>query len=574
MNTELVKTGVIKSTIHDIKRSREIALVFSKHGFHGVLTAIGLESWLAGTTVPKATADQGSATRARRALEELGPTFIKLGQILSTRPDLLPPVFIQEFQKLQDGAPSVPVEDVIDQIESSLGKPLAELYSEFEPEAIATASMAQVHRARLFDGREVVVKVQRPGIGPQIRSDLAILYYMAKLGEATVDEIGLYNPVGIVREFDRAINEELNFLHEAANNETARANAADNPDYIIPEIIAELTTTTVITQTYIDGEKLSSIEVGSERALKLCTIAMEAAFQQIFTDGFFHGDPHPGNMLVTKTNQVAFLDWGLVGTLSVGQQDELVDLILSIISNDVDATTRTVLRMGRPDGRVNLRLLRTDVQRIRDRHLTRSLDKLNLGEMMEDIMDVAHTHRIRVNPEYALLTKATATVEGVLRSVYPDLDIIGTLKPYAQRLLKDRFGSERMIKAGMVTLMRVNHLLRDVPMQIDQVLMDVEAGELRVQVGHPALDHHIGAMTVLGSRVFMGFISCGLIIGGSILLTTSNWRPDGVPVLAITGVMFLLLAGVTSFAALTWHFITGGMRKLRLTPWLRLFRRR
>jgi len=397
---------------------------------------------------------------------------------------------------------------------------------------------------------------------------------MAKLGEATVDEIGLYNPVGIVREFDRAINEELNFLHEAANNETARANSTGIADYIIPEIIPELTASTIITQTYIDGEKLSSIEVGSERALKLCTIAMEAAFQQIFTDGFFHGDPHPGNMLVTQSNQVAFLDWGLVGTLSVGQQDELVDLIVAIISNDVDGITRTVLRMGRPDGRVNLRHLRTDVQRIRDLHLTRSLDKLNLGAMMEDIMNVAHTHRIRVNPEYALLTKATATVEGVLRSVYPDLDIIGTLKPYAERLLKDRFGSERLLKAGVVTLMRMNHLLRDVPMQVDQMLMDVEAGELRIQVGHPALDHHVSAMTILGSRVFMGFLAGGLIVGGSILLTTIDWKPDGVPVLAITGAVFMVLAAITSFAALTWHFITGGMKKLRLTPWLRFFRRR
>jgi len=575
MNTESSKTGVIKSTIHDIKRSREIALVFSKHGFHGALTAIGLESWLAGSTVPSSNADQGSlAIRARRALEELGPTFIKLGQILSTRPDLLPPVFIHEFEKLQDRAPSVPVEDVIEQVENALGHPLGELYAEFVPEPIATASMAQVHRAKLFDGRDVVVKVQRPGIGPQIRSDLAILYYMAKLGEATVDEIGLYNPVGIVREFDRAINEELNFLHEAANNETARANSTGIADYIIPEIIPELTASTIITQTYIDGEKLSSIEVGSERALKLCTIAMEAAFQQIFTDGFFHGDPHPGNMLVTQSNQVAFLDWGLVGTLSVGQQDELVDLIVAIISNDVDGITRTVLRMGRPDGRVNLRHLRTDVQRIRDLHLTRSLDKLNLGAMMEDIMNVAHTHRIRVNPEYALLTKATATVEGVLRSVYPDLDIIGTLKPYAERLLKDRFGSERLLKAGVVTLMRMNHLLRDVPMQVDQMLMDVEAGELRIQVGHPALDHHVSAMTILGSRVFMGFLAGGLIVGGSILLTTIDWKPDGVPVLAITGAVFMVLAAITSFAALTWHFITGGMKKLRLTPWLRFFRRR
>lgn len=570
------KRGVIKSTIHDIKRTREIAVVLSKHGLQGALTAIGLETWLAGTK-PGGEAPQDRknlAVRARHALEELGPTFIKLGQILSTRPDLLPPVFIHEFQKLQDRAPTVPAPEIIQQLERALGQKVPDLFQRFEETPIATASMAQVHRATLYDGREVVVKVQRPGIDPQIRSDLAILYYMARLGEATVDEFGLYNPVGIVKEFEKAITEELNFLHEAANTTRAREYAVDNVDLIIPEIIPEFTASTVITQTYIDGFKLSSIEIGSERARKLCTIAMEAAFQQIFRDGFFHGDPHPGNMLVTADDRVAFLDWGLVGHLSRGQQDELVDLIVAIISNDIDGITRTVLRMGQPDRRVNLRQLRSDVQRLRDRHLTGQLDELNITEMMEQIMEVTHAHRIYVNPEYALLTKATATVEGILRSVYPGLDIIGTLKPYAERLLYERFGAERLLKSGMVTLMRVNHLLRDVPMQVDQMLMDIEAGELRVQVGHPALDAHISAITILGSRVFMGFVAGSLIVGGSIMLTSYDWRIDEFPMIPIVGAIFFALAGITSFAALSWHFVIGGIRKLRLTPWLRLLRRR
>ncbi|MEZ4461169.1 MAG: AarF/UbiB family protein [bacterium] len=210
MTTTRDKQGVIKSTIHDIKRTREIAVTLSRHGFHGVLTAIGLEAWLAGTSQPAAQAPtdlKNLAVQARQALEELGPTFIKLGQILSTRPDLLPPVFIHEFQKLQDRAPTVSADDVIAQIEGALGKAVIDLYATFDAEPIATASMAQVHRATLHDGREVVVKVQRPEIGPQIRSDLAILHYMARLGEATVDEIGLYNPVGIVKEFEKAITE-------------------------------------------------------------------------------------------------------------------------------------------------------------------------------------------------------------------------------------------------------------------------------------------------------------------------------------------------------------------------------
>lgn len=571
------KTGVIQATIHDIKRTREIAGVLSRYGFRGLLKGIGLESWLPGSKEGNddaPTDHRNLAVRARKVLEELGPTFIKLGQILSTRPDLLPPVFIQEFEKLQDSAPSVPHDDVIAQIESGLGRSVSEIYAEFDHEPIATASMAQVHRARLSDGRDVVVKIQRPGIGPQIRSDLAILYYMARLGEATVEELGLYNPVGIVKEFEKAITEELNFLHEAANNERARANSADNPDVIVPEIIAALTCSTIITQTFVNGQKLSSIEVGSARAEKLATIAMEWAFRQIFHHGFFHGDPHPGNMLVTDDDRVALIDWGLVGHLSGGQQEEVVDLIVSIITNDVDGITRTVLRMGQPSTRVNLRSLRADVQRLRDLHLTRQLNDLDLAVMMEDIMEVAHAHRIRVNPEYALLTKSTATVEGILRSVYPDLDIIGTLRPYSERLIKERFGGEQLIRSGFVTLMRVNHFLRDVPVQLDQVLMDVEAGELRMQIAHPALDQHTNAMTILGSRIFMGMVAGALIIGGSVLLTQETWRPDGIPLLTLIALFFFGLAGITTFAAMAWHFVTGGIKKLRVTPFLRLFRRR
>lgn len=567
------KRGVIRGAVHDALRMREIAGVLSKHGFQEAARALGLES--KSDAVASADEDRASlARRARRVLEDLGPTFIKLGQILSTRPDILPPVFIQELEKLQDSAPSVPTEDVREVIESSLGKPIDELYASFEPKEIATASMAQVHRATLFDGTEVVVKVQRPGIAPQIRSDLALLYYLARFGEATVDEVGLYNPVAIVKEFEKAISEELNFLIEASNNEKARLNAREDEDVIIPRVIDEFTTTRVITQTYIDGKKLSTIEVGSERAEKLTRVAMEAAFHQIFRDGFFHGDPHPGNMMITDDDRVVFLDWGLVGRLSSAQQQEMIDLIVSIIANDVDGIARIVLRMGVPDKRVNLRKLRAGIQHIRDTYLTKSLDELDLTAMMEDIMELAHEHRIRVNPEYALTTKATATVEGILRTVYPQLDIIETLRPYAQRLITERYSGEALVKSGLVTLMRVNHILRDLPMQLDQVLMDIEGGELRIQVSNDALDQHTASMTILGSRIFMGFWAGGLIVGGSILISTYDWRPDGIPILAILGLVFFAFAGVFAFAAMAWHFVTGGIKKLKLTPWVRLLRRK
>lgn len=572
------KRGAIQAVVHDVKRLREIGTVLTRHGFSEVIRVAGLESVFGLPDVPpgvEVDEDQRTlATRARRVCEDLGPTFIKLGQILSTRPDILPPVYIQQFRRLQDAAPPVPIADVRAAIESAFGKPVEELYESLEDEPIATASIAQVHRATMFDGREVVVKVQRPGIEPQIRSDLSLLYYVARLGEVTIDEVGLYNPVAIVKEFEKAITEELNFLIEADNTRRARDMARDDDDVIISEIVEELTASRVITQTYVDGHSLHSVEPGSDRGKKLVKIAMEAAFEQIFRDGFFHGDPHPGNMLVTDDDKVAFLDWGLIGRLSSAQQDQLIDLIITIITNDLDGITRIVLRMGRPEGRVNLRAMRADIQDVRDRYLTLQLEDIEVTALMEDIMDLAHRHRVRVNPEYALLTKATATVEGILRVVYPDLDIVSTLKPYAERLVRERYDGQRLARAGVSTLMSANHLLRDLPMQLDQMLMDVEAGELQIQVQNPLFDNAETAMKILGSRVFMGFIAGGLIVGGSILLATQTWVVYGIPVLPVLALFFFASASGFAFAALSWHFVSGNWKKLRLTPWLRLFRRK
>lgn len=576
----LAKRGMLEAAVHDVRRLREIGAVLTKHGFSEFIRVAGLES-VFGTDAGDASEGQadledrrGLATRARRACEDLGPTFIKLGQILSTRPDILPPVFIAEFQKLQEAARMVPAEDVRSQIEEAFGRPCLDVYAEFDEEPIATASMAQVHRAKMHDGRDVVVKVQRPGIEPQIRSDLSLMYYLARIGEATVEEVGLYNPVAIVKEFEKAITDELNFRVEAHNMRVARANAAHDEGIVIPEVIDELTTPRVMTQSFVKGQSLHTVEPGSERGKKLVKLAMEGAFHQIFRDGFFHGDPHPGNMMVTDDDEVVFLDWGLVGKLSGAQQDQLIDLILAIIMNDMDGITRIVLRMGRPEGRVNLREMRADIQRVRDTYLTLQLEQIDITALMEDIMELAHEHKIRVNPEYALLTKATATVEGILRVVYPDLDIVDTLRPYAERLIRDRYDGERIVKGAVSTLLSANHLLRDVPMQLDQVLMDIEGGQLRIHVENPALDAFQMSMKILGSRVFMGFIAGGLIVGGSILLIGQAWTLYGVPVLPVLAAFFFLSASGFAFAALSWHFVSGNWKKLRLTPWLRLLRRK
>ena len=562
----------IAALYHDVNRLRAISAVLAKHGLTEFAGLIGLGKFIT-PGQDETDVDQPTlAVRSRRVLEELGPTFIKLGQILSTRPDILPPVFIDEFQKLQDNAVDVPFEKIREQVEQEFGATIEQTFSTFDEKPLATASMAQVHRATLKDGTEVAVKVQRPGIEPQIISDLSLLYNFALIGEATIDEVGIYNPVAIVKEFERAIREELNFLIEAANTRRARANCTLE-GVLISEVIDELTTSRVITQTFIAGRPIHEVEPGTDRAYKLVNIAMEAAFLQIFQDGFFHGDPHPGNMVVTD-DEVAFLDWGLVGRISRAQQDQLIDLIVSIIANDLDGITRIVLRMGRPEGRVNLRNLRRDIEIVRDRYLTLPLEEIEVTSLMTDIMSIAHDYRIRVNPEYALLTKATATVEGILRTVYPDLDIVTTLKPYAERLVRDRYDSQRVLKGVMAGAINFNHLLRDVPLQMDQLLMDVEGGELKFQIDHPALDAHTNAMTILGSRILLGFIASGLIVGGSFLLAQHEFYVYEIPLTTVVGAIFLALSVVVGVSAYVWHFIIGAPRKLRLRPFFRWFSRK
>lgn len=583
---------VVGAAMDDVRRVSEITAVMTRHGLSGVLGFLGLEQSEPEELTPAELSGEFGAEqveqlgldaspsrlarRVRRVLEDLGPTSIKLGQILSTRPDLLPPVYIQELKRLQDMAPEIPFDQVRRQVERSLGQRLEEMYLHFDGEPLATASMAQVHRAQLFDGRQVVVKVQRPGLERQIRSDMSVLYYLARLGEATIEEVGLYNPVAIVKEFEKAITQELNFLIEAENTRQARQNHQDMESVVIPEVIDALTSAEVITQTFIEGYRLDQLEVSSERAQRLCKIAMEAAFRQIFRDGFFHGDPHPGNMLITPDDKVVFLDWGLVGRLSSVQRDYLVELIFSLVTQDIDGITRQVLRMGAPEGRVSMRALREEVERLYGEYLVvrGQLASIDVTALMEDVMGLSHSYRIRMNPQYALLTKATATVEGVLRAVYPELDVVETLKPFGQELMLERLSSERLAKGVLTTLVSANHLLKELPLQLDQILMDMEGGELRVQVNHPQFDQFSGAIAVLGSRIFLGFLAGSLIIGGCVLMATFDWRPLGVPMLVVFASICFLAAGGFAFAALSWHFVSSGFGKLKIAPWLKLWRRK
>lgn len=576
----------VKTAVQDIKRLRQIATVLTKHGFSAVVAGTGLARFASdseGDELVEFESDQSllgedrseAAVRFRNVLEDLGPTFVKLGQILSTRPDIMPPEFMDELKTLQDRVPAMPFEDIEEQIEEKLGRPLDELYADFRRKPLAAASIGQVHRATTHDGDEVVVKVQRPGILGKIRADLDLLYYLARVLEATIKEFELYTPTAIVREFEKAILSELDFTEEARNIREFAQNFADVEEVETPKVYDELTNEFILTLEFIDAVKMSDIEGGSEQALGVLDNLLDAMCKMVMYDGFFHGDPHPGNILVREDNTLVFIDFGLVGRLSNAQQDDLIFLIISVLTGDVEGISRSLLRMGRPVGRVNLREFKQDIVRIRDEFMLSSLKDIDVTRFVQECTKAAQHHRIRLNPNYAILTKAAATIEGIMRALDPQMDIMAVGMPYARQLARDRFSARKVVQGVVQGAIGLSGFLTQVPQQLDQVLMDLEQGNLEIQLRHHVLDDIGKLMNTLATRVFLGIIAAGLSICAALLLTDVTYQVMDVKITHVIGVVCALQAFGFFWWALGWHVVGGGgSTKLKLGPLMRFFRRK
>lgn len=581
----------VKTAVKDIKRLREISGVLTRHGFSAFARKIGLGRLLGEpeTLDESEEVEAGelsgeelfgkdrrlAATRFRKVLEELGPTFVKLGQVLSTRPDILPPEFIAELKYLQDRVPTLSFDEIRAQVESSLGGEVDDFYAEFRQKPLAAASIGQAHLATLLDGQDVIVKVQRPGIRAKIRSDLDILYYLARLLEATIEEVELYTPTAIVREFERAILNELDFLQEAQNIEEFGRNFAEVEDVEVPQVFHDFTSAEILTMEFIDADKLSSLEGGSERAVTVLDTLLSSLVKMVLYDGFFHGDPHPGNILVREDNTVVFIDFGLVGRLSESQQDSIIDLVLTVLTGDIDGISRTLLSMGKPIGRVNLREFKADIRTIRDKYLAMNLGDIEVGELVQEIMGAAQTHRIRINTNYAVLSKAAMTIEGIMRELEPDLDIMEKGMPYAKQLAARRFSAKKILQGVVNSSMGFSGFVQQIPQQMDQIMMDLESGNLTITVKNDSLDEIGTFLNTLGTRVFLGIIAAGLAVAAAQLLRGFDYQLFGTPVTVIGGFLLAAISLGLFWWALSWHIIGGSARsKLRVSPFVRLFRRK
>ncbi|HEY4770246.1 MAG TPA: AarF/ABC1/UbiB kinase family protein [Myxococcales bacterium] len=554
--------------VQDLKRLREISSVVVRHGFGELWDRARIWEVLGrrepGERPSREEVRATSARRFRETLAELGPTFIKLGQILSSRPDILPPDFIAELSHLQDRAAPLPVTTVFQLIDQGLGRPANQLFAWIDPEPMASASIAQVHRARLSSGEEVVVKVQRPGIEEQIRSDTDLLFYLARFLEGVIEETGIYTPTGIVTEFRNAMLLELDFENEARNIEAFAKTHADRPYVVIPKLYRELSSRTVITLQELKGVKLKTVLdspqfPGVDRK-QLARNVLEASFRQLFADGMFHGDPHPGNVMVMEGNRIGLLDFGLVGRMSKQVQETIVLLVLAISLRDPDTVARLLYKVGVPDQRINLQKFRHEIHDILDRYLGLKLSEVDSGVLMSELVDLAMKYRIKIPKEYAVLSKAAATTEGIVRQLDPELDVSEAALPYAKQLLFERYSPGSMSGGLLRLLLQLQGFLQDTPQQLSQILMDLEGGKFNVTVRNDDLSRLNTNLKALGLLLFAGMISSGLIVGSfSLVGRASEGTGTTWPVAALIG---LALSAMLFGAALTWTLLSGRLKKI------------
>ncbi|MBK7217021.1 MAG: phosphotransferase [Candidatus Promineofilum sp.] len=537
-----------------LARYRRIAEVMARHGFGAVLAQLGLADRL---NIPRRLLRRGveeservpPAVRLRLALEELGPTFIKLGQIASTRPEILPPAVLAELNNLQDNVPPDPWETILPLIEAELGRPLPEIFAAFDPTPIASASLAQVYPALLPDGTHVVVKVQRPGVERLIDTDLHILSDIAHLVRERLPGFMPFDPVEMAEEFANALREELDYRREGRNADRFRENFADEEYIYVPRVYWELTTRRLMVQERLRGIKIDDLAALDAAGLDRHRIAMHASrliIKEVLDDGFFHADPHPGNMLILPGEVIGLIDFGTVGFLDERDKANLIRLYIAIIQFDAPSAVSQLIRMGIADPTVDEIGLERDLRRLLRRYKGLPLKDISASELLAEIQPIIYEYRLRVPSDYWLLIKTLVVMEGVGKQVAPDFDVFDVSGPYVRRFLIQLALPTSWGPDALRSLGGWAGFINDLPNQTGRLLSRIERGQLELRIVDPATDRLARQVNTVANRVIQAILLGSLTIGLALLLPSLDltW-PWGlltwITVLGFAAVMVLTL---------------------------------
>ncbi len=513
-------------------RYRQIATILARHGLGSFVDLLGLDRYapfhqglfgnLRGTE---------AATRPehlRLALEELGATFIKLGQILSTRPDILPPEYIGELVKLQDAVPPVASEQIQAVIVRELGRPIDEAFATFDQEPLAAASIGQAHAATLPDGTAVVVKVRRPGVVEQVEADLEIMKNLAVRASRRWEQARHYEIVGLIDEFAETLRAELDYLREARNAERFAANFADDATVRIPRIFWETTTSRVLTLERMRGVKIGDTPALAAAGIDRRALAERAAhitLKMIFEDGFFHADPHPGNLFIEADGTIALIDFGMVGIVDGRTREQLAGLLMAITSQDVDRLVDAYLELGFTRGQVDRARLGQDLGHLVGRYYGQPLGAILLGPLITDALLVVQRHHLQLPPTLALLLKTMVMSEGLAAALNPDFHLTAILAPYARRLIIQRYTPGRMLRRLGRASLDAEALLVESPREVRRLLRQLERGNLVVATRPEGFEPILRDMERLANRLVLGLLAAAFITGLAVL--TAGYHPPG-----------------------------------------------
>ena len=521
--------GALTHTVRDVGRLREVAAILARHGL-GLLVA-GLD--LPGINAKAAY--ESNPERAVAGLQELGPTFIKLGQVLSTRPDVIPPAYVEAMQTLQDDVDPLPFAGFEPLLVEELGEGWEARFSHVDREPLATASIAQVHRAWLHDGQAVVLKIQRPGIGPKIRSDLSILQFLAARATVEFPDVGLFDPKGILDEFEKSIMGELDFVAEARNLKRFQKNFATWTDIRFPSPIDALCTRRVLCMEFLEGVKIREARAAGFDMEVVGRRALDAVYAMLFTHGFFHGDLHPGNILVRGDNEVGIIDCGMVGRLTDEMKDTIAALIFAMHRGDHRTIARLFFDIAIKEGRVDYDAFERDSIDVMETHWSgSSMTEMQIGSFLMDITRGALKHRVHAPPSFTMFFKAILTAEGLAKSVLPGADPIEAAKPHVDRLLTERWGPDRLTEDWAYRLITLSTLARRLPVSATQLLDDLDGQRLRLNVSLVESRDREAAEDRRHNRMILGLFAMGAALCGTLALFHPEHRIFGLPTIAFT----------------------------------------
>ena len=519
--------GIVGRTYRNINRYRQILTILFKYGFGNIIDVLKIDQYLEiGLKMISRTRQErveklSPAERVRLLFEELGPTFIKFGQILSTRPDLIPVHYLFELEKLQDNVPAFSFQEVEQIISDEFGSD-KEVFTFIEEKPLASASLGQVHLAKLKNSKKVAVKIQRPGIQKLIKVDLEIMHHLATLMERHIEDLSFFHPIRIVDEFAATLEQELDYTLEASNMERVARQFVFDQNIYVPKVFLDKSTSTVLTMEYIQGVKISDIKkidaLGMDRQL-LTIHGADMILTQVFEYGFFHADLHPGNLFALPGNVLCPVDYGMMGFIDLKARHSFIDLIASVVTRNSLQACRSLLELTEYDEEPDMRILERDIANFTGQYLSKPLKYIHMGRLLQDLLKIIVKHKLRLYPDTFLMMKSFAALEGVAHTLDPDFDMAGHAAPFVKKIKMARLAPKKIAEdLGRVTLESLE-FLQEVPRESLTIIRQIRKGKFILGFDVQKLDKILASHGNAYTKLSFSIIIAALILGSSLLLS-------------------------------------------------------